>query len=75
MGHYIKTFINNTVSFQINDARQLPIVIPDGTQILDTIKLVREAINNKKQTHSDEHALEYIQNQVDILITKIYNLK
>ncbi len=28
IGGYIKVFINNTISFQINDTRQIPIIIP-----------------------------------------------
>ena len=33
LGMYLKTFINNTVSCQINDIRQFPIIIPTQTQL------------------------------------------
>lgn len=29
MSYYVDTYVNNTKTFQINDAQQLPIIIPD----------------------------------------------
>ena len=49
---YVDNFVNNTSHFQINDARQLPIVIPN-LKILNKIEqLCKEAICLKKDSFS-----------------------
>ena len=39
IGGYIKVFINNTISFQINDARQIPIIIPTKKEFEELFNL------------------------------------
>lgn len=33
MSQYVDNFVNNTQTFQINDARQIPIVVPSFEQL------------------------------------------
>lgn len=47
ISYYVDTFVNNTQTFQINDARQLPIVIPTQEQIFFCKNLTRKAIKQK----------------------------
>lgn len=79
IGRYVKTFINGTISFQINDARQIPIVIPTDLQLQEfeilfdkaytsQIEKFEKGINNKQ-------TLESIQTEIDILVNKLYGLK
>ena len=78
---YVDNFINNTSHFQINDARQLPIIIP-SKDILESInKLTSEAINikcnlfkDKITTEQAELCLYDLQQKIDELIRSIYNI-
>ncbi len=45
---YVDNFVNNTSHFQINDARQLPIVIPYSKTLNKIEQLCKEAISLKK---------------------------
>lgn len=80
-GYYIKNFINNTVSFQINDARQLPVIIPNNNQLEKFDKIFNTAFDIKKQQFaqiiSDEKAnklLDSIENNLDNLVNELYNI-
>lgn len=48
ISYYVDNFVNNTQTFQINDARQLPIVIPQKEENEQAIKFVTKAIRIKK---------------------------
>jgi hypothetical protein len=80
---YIKrTFINNTSGFQINDARQLPIIIPTPEQlkefelIFDRAKRVQEEKFSGKITEKEaEERLEEIQKELDEKVLKLYGLE
>ena len=50
---YVDNFINNTSHFQINDARQLPIIIPQKETFESLQKLVTGCISLKKATTTD----------------------
>lgn len=78
---YVDNFINNTSHFQINDARQLPIVIPNEQQLsviknifskAFSIKLSQSA--NKLSLVSVEDDLKSIQMQLDLAVEEIYRL-
>lgn len=71
--YYVDNFVNNTQTFQINDARQLPIIIPTHGQASQMINIVRSAIALKIQ--NDEHNLNFLQDEVDSLIMNLYNLQ
>lgn len=52
MSAYVNSFINNTVHFQINDARQIPIIIPNDEQLKSFKSIFDEAYKIKKQQFS-----------------------
>ena len=64
-------FINNTSHFQINDARQLPIIIPDKITLEKFEKLFKQAVQIKKE-QSNEITLDNIQQEIDILVNELY---
>ena len=47
ISYYVDTFINNTQTFQINDARQLPISVPTVEQLSFCDTLAKDAIAQK----------------------------
>ena len=44
---YVDNFINNTSHFQINDARQLPIIVPSRKQLEEFNELFNQAVSLK----------------------------
>jgi len=70
---YVDNFVNNTQTFQINDARQLPIIIPNEKQKAKAASFVKEAIDIKKTTNSEKALLD-LQQRVDKFVEKIYHL-
>ena len=79
---FVDDFINNTQTFQINDARLLPVVILDETSLKDIKNIFDRAVLLKKETFKDPDTknkndieLEQLQMQLDLLVEKIYNLK
>jgi hypothetical protein len=73
ISYYVDTFINNTQTFQINDARQLPIIIPTPEIKLKCSEIVKNAIRCKLNG-DDIGELDRIQQTVDELLTTLYNL-
>lgn len=45
---YVDNFINNTSHFQINDARQLPVIIPTQEELSDFQNISQKSIDSKK---------------------------
>jgi hypothetical protein len=81
MSYYSESFINFSVNFQINDARQLPIIIPNEKQLSEFKYLFDEAIKIKKLQFSNqiskeeaEEKLNLIQEQLDKMVYKLYGL-
>lgn len=75
IGKYIKQFVNNTVSFQINDARQLPIIIPDKETLQKVHNFASCAISIKKtQPANAETELAKIQEELDKIVYALYGL-
>ena len=81
MSIYLNAFVNTTVHFQINDARQLPIVIPTAEQlkefelIFDRAKRIqKEKFSGKITEKEAEERLEEIQEELDELVYKLYGL-
>lgn len=72
ISYYVDNFVNNTQTFQINDARQLPIIIPSRDEINVSMKFVTKAISLKKR--GQENELPVIQRFVDKYVEIIYNL-
>ena len=68
---YVDEFVNNTQTFQINDARQLPIIIPNKDTLDKFEKLFKQAIQIKKG-YLNEVELDNIQQEIDILVNELY---
>ena len=79
ISYYEYTFINQSVNLQINDIRQIPIVIPTNQQLADFKIVFDEAITIRKQQFTAEISkdtaktkLEKIQQKLDQLVYKLY---
>ena len=79
MSHYVDDFVNNTQTFQINDARQLPIVVPSEEKLQELLPLFQEAIQIKKSGNpvqeDNYRELELIENKIEDIILEIYQIK
>ncbi|MGL4562097.1 MAG: Eco57I restriction-modification methylase domain-containing protein, partial [Brevinema sp.] len=77
--NYFRTFINNTVNLQINDMRQVPLIIPTPAQLqtaeelFDRAKAVKEQQIAKllSKLEADE-LLDQIQIEVDEFVSGLY---
>lgn len=78
VGKYVKTFINNTVSFQINDARQIPITIPSKEQLAEFESIFDTAYKAQKDKFEcgidSTEILKSLQPKLDKLVYKLYGL-
>lgn len=81
---YVDNFINNTSHFQINDARQLPIIIPDEEQLNECKVIFDKSVELKKKqfqtTDPDtidalETELNEWQKKLDAFVLKLYGLE
>ena len=78
---YVDNFINNTSHFQINDARQLPIIIPSPHE-LEIFKEISEAsIVAKKASFSSAFSTDMVkeklndkQSELDKAVLKLYSI-
>jgi len=82
MSKYLNSFVNITVHFQINDARQLPIIIPTQEQLKEFEAIFDRAVAVQKQKFSGrisekeaEEKLEKIQIELDEKVLELYGLK
>ncbi|MEI0517540.1 hypothetical protein [Brachyspira murdochii] len=82
INRYTEAFINCTVNFQINDARQIPIIIPTEKQLkeaealFDRGKRIREdRINGVIDEVTEEKLLKELQNEVDVFVLGLYGLE
>lgn len=76
---YVDNFINNTSHFQINDARQLPIIIPNYTMLENLKGTVSKAVYLKRNFSSTstskvdmEEKLSLLQKELDNIIARLY---
>ena len=67
MSFYVDNFINNTSHFQINDARQTPIIIPTERQLEEFSQIFTTAQNIKRE----QFVWKMSQNQADIKLVTI----
>lgn len=74
ISYYVDNFVNNTQTFQINDARQLPVIIPRKEENEQAVKFVTKAIRIKKDAVLDNESLDTIQKEVDLYVEKLYHL-
>jgi hypothetical protein len=82
MSCYVDDFVNNTQTFQINDARQIPIVIPTKEELMKFEILFNSAVEIKQKQFanliSDNEAVKLlydIQKRFDIAINELYGIK
>jgi len=82
LSHYQFHFINNTVSIQINDIRQLPIVIPTDNELKEFEDIFNRAVNIQKKKFGRlisekeaEKELDKIQKELDEKVLKLYGLE
>ncbi len=74
ISHYVDNFVNNTQTFQINDARQLPVIIPQQEENEQAVKFVTKAIRIKKGEVLANETLDTIQKEVDLYVENLYHL-
>jgi len=81
ISEYVDDFINSTSHFQINDARQLPIIIPDNNKLIEFENIFNRAYEVKKKQFDGaftkkeaEYHLEKIQKIVDKMVYQLYGL-
>ena len=72
---YVDNFINNTSHFQINDARQLPIIIPQKEAFESLQKIVADCISLKRTAVIDEILMEEKQYDLDRLVRSFYGVE
>ena len=78
---YVDNFINNTSHFQINDARQLPIIIPSELQLKEFENIFNSAIEIKQKQFSNQlsineidNFLNDIQKKLDQMVNELYGI-
>jgi hypothetical protein len=79
ISEYVDIFINSTSHFQINDARQLPIVIPNAEQLRVFENIFNRAVALQKDKFSGkisellaEMELDKIQKELDKFVEGMY---
>ena len=77
--YYKKHFINSSSAFQINDARQIPIIIPTPQQLKELENIFNRAYSVQKDKFAGkiskeeaERKLDEIQKNLDVLVEKMY---
>lgn len=82
ISEFTSNFYNNTSTFQINDGRKLPIIIPIKEQLKYINELVDKAIKikklqfNKNITKEEaESKLQKIQDEIDEFVYELYDIK
>ena len=69
--NYYREYINNTVNIQINDIRQLPIIIPNKTQLSEIKRLFNKLVKFKKEEFETDKNLETEIKKLERLIDEI----
>ncbi len=70
---YKREFVNSTSAFQINDARQLPIIIPSKEQLERFEDIFNKAVELKKSSSPDSSKeLDSIIEMLDKEVYKLY---
>ena len=72
MSYYVDDFVNNTQTFQINDARQLPIIIPTDAQLEQFKSLYNNALELKKNGIDSMSELPKIECEINKLVELLY---
>lgn len=75
---YVDAFINNTSHFQINDARQLPVIIPNEEELRTITSIFENAVNAKQDSltreNFSEEKLSCLQKKLDEFVLQMYRI-
>lgn len=78
---YYREFVNCTVNIQINDIRQIPIVVPQKVELKTFESLVDKAISIKKsaleidsETDGIDTNLLLVENEIDNAVLSLYRI-
>ena len=74
MSYYVDNYVNNTQTFQINDARQLPIIVPSPDELKELRDIFDNAISIKTTTNNPDD-LHRLQLRLDNIVDRIYSIK
>ena len=74
MSYYVDNYVNNTQTFQINDARQLPIIVPSPDELKELRYIFDNAISIKTTTNNPDD-LHRLQLRLDNIVDRIYSIK
>ena len=81
LSDYYREFVNCTVNIQINDIKQIPIIIPEKRElnIFDSfvdkaISIKRSAIEINSEAASIESDLLFIENDIDNAVLLLYRI-
>ena len=81
ISRYTESFVNSTVIFQINDARQIPIIIPTEKELEEFEELFNLAFETKKVatdkkilSDKSENQLLEIQKKLDTMVNELYGV-
>ena len=78
VSYYVDSFINNTQTFQINDARQIPIIIPFEKELLEIRTIFSGAVKLKKKEFETSilqtEELNSLQYELDKIVASIYKI-
>lgn len=81
ISEYVNNFVNNTQTFQINDARQIPIIIPSKNQLEGFKVIFENAYRIKKEQFANNIAEEKankllvsLQKNLDGLVKELYSV-
>lgn len=72
---YTEGFVNSTVIFQINDCRQIPIIIPTKKELTEFEAIFEEAkLAVQKSNNNSRAELKEIKKRVDKKVINLYHL-
>jgi hypothetical protein len=79
ISRYTESFVNFTVNFQMNDARQIPIIIPTKAQLEMFEILFDLAVKLKKEENASnlneiDNKLLGIQEKLDKMVKELYDM-
>ena len=81
MSRYTESFVNSTVIFQINDARQIPIIIPTEKELEQfeelfnlAFKIKKAATDKEISSDKSENQLLEIQEKLDTMVNVLYGI-
>lgn len=70
---YYREFVNCTVNIQINDIRQLPVIIPNQENLLH-IKWFYNDLINLKQFWNNKEKIDEKEKNINFIVNKLYSI-